>query len=152
MIRGTIFKKINVLFIVHFCLDKYSFCFDIFWSHHNLKHFKSLSLILTSIFLDLWLLFNHTHTGHYLYDNKEQFISETTIKDKLPVKLKVRSTFTSGKPGFLYYLNLLLCYKSNAIAVIEISIIIKLSNILITGLLVPCLLLFLHTSSVNSIF
>ena len=37
----------------------------------------------------LSLLFIETHLGHFFHDSKEQQTSETMIKNKLPVRLKL---------------------------------------------------------------
>ena len=42
--KGNILKKINILFIINFCLGKYSFSFDTFWI--NLIYFMSISIVL----------------------------------------------------------------------------------------------------------
>ena len=65
-----ILKKINILFIVHFCLGKYSISLDMFWSHLILRK----KLTLHSFFISV--LVNTVSVSSFL----TYFVSKREIK------------------------------------------------------------------------
>ena len=54
--KETILKKINVSFIVHFCLGKYGFSLDTFWIHFLLLCSMTYILLLIVCLISFYLL------------------------------------------------------------------------------------------------
>ena len=84
-------------------LRKQSF-HQFFYFYKFIDHIELLLLILTCIILHLPNLSCFLLQPTQVITLKAK-MSETRIKNKLQVRLKLMSSFALGKPGFMYQLN-----------------------------------------------